>query len=293
MIKYVKVWVQALRLHQWCKNLLVFVPLLLSGHLGDYVGWLLAAQAFVALGLLASATYLINDWKDAPEDRLHWKKKDRPQANGTLTPGVVLPVAAVLAVAALVLGAMLGAGVLVLLVGYAVATLSYSFGGKKVALLDVTILAGLYTLRLGLGAVAVGVPLSGWLAVFSMFVFLSLSLAKRQTELLRAKAKGREGMVRGYAQADSPLVLGLGLASLFAAVLVMVLYLTQEAMPAGVYARPAFLWCWPLILWLGLARLWLLTQRGELDDDPVVYALKDKPSLLLAGLLLVSALLAL
>jgi 4-hydroxybenzoate polyprenyltransferase len=169
---------------------------------------------------------------------------------------------------------------------YVALALSYSFAWKRVVILDVFILACLFTLRLGFGIVLTDVRLSPWTLVFSMFVFMSLSIAKRHTEVLRLADHGLEGTHgRGYIAGDAPFTLGIGLASMFGALLIMILYLIEDAIPRGVYANPTYLWAIPFILFLFLGRIWLLSQRGQLRDDPVAFALKDRVSLLL-GLLM-------
>ena len=165
-------------------------------------------------------------------------------------------------------------------------TLSYSFALKRIPILDVVVLAALFTLRLGLGIVLTQVRLSPWLLVFSMFVFMSLSMAKRHTEVLRMADKGLEAMHgRGYLAQDAPFTLGIGLAAMLGAVLIFILYLIEDAFPRGFYADPSALWAAPVILFLFLGRIWLLCQRGQLRDDPVAFALKDKVCLLLGWLM--------
>jgi 4-hydroxybenzoate polyprenyltransferase len=179
-----------------------------------------------------------------------------------------------------------GRGALAMLGLYVVLALSYSFAWKRVAILDVFILACLFTLRLSFGIVLTDVRLSPWLLVFSMFLFVSLSMAKRHTELLHLADRGLESTRgRGYIAGDAPLTLGMGLASMFGALLIMVVYLIEDAFPRGVYGNPSYLWAIPFILFLFIGRIWLLSQRGQLRDDPVAFALKDRVSLLL-GLLM-------
>jgi len=277
---------RSLRLHQWAKNALVFAPLVLGGKAGDLSAWLNALLGFFALGFVASATYIVNDLWDLPSDRRHWSKRMRPLASGELS----IRAGIVLAIAGLAVGFGLmtcsGRGALAMLGLYVVLALSYSFAGKTVAILDVFILACLFTLRLGFGIVLADVRLSTWLLVFSMFLFISLSMAKRHTEVLRLADHGLEGTRgRGYIAGDAPLTLGMGLASMFGALLIMIVYLIEDAFPRGVYANPTCLWAIPFILFIFVGRIWLLSQRGQLRDDPVAFALKDRVSLLL-GLLM-------
>jgi 4-hydroxybenzoate polyprenyltransferase len=277
---------RSLRLHQWAKNLLVFAPLVLGGKAADLSAWLSALLGFFALGFVASATYIINDLWDLPSDRRHWTKRMRPLASGELSirAGIVLVIAGLVVGFGLVTSA--GPAALAMLGLYVALALSYSFAWKRVVILDVFILACLFTLRLGFGIVLTDVRLSPWTLVFSMFVFMSLSIAKRHTEVLRLADHGLEGTHgRGYIAGDAPFTLGIGLASMFGALLIMILYLIEDAIPRGVYANPTYLWAIPFILFLFLGRIWLLSQRGQLRDDPVAFALKDRVSLLL-GLLM-------
>jgi 4-hydroxybenzoate polyprenyltransferase len=171
------------------------------------------------------------------------------------------------------------------LTAYFTLNLAYSLFLKRFPLVDVLVLATLFTLRLGIGAAAAGVLLSPWLLTFSMFLFLSLSLAKRCTEVSRAAELGRsQSNGRGYCEADQPLLLALGIGALVASNLVFVLYLTQEAFLATRLASPVLLWGFPPIVFLLGGRIWLLSGRGELDDDPVAFAIKDRASLSLMGL---------
>ena len=158
--------------------------------------------------------------------------------------------------------------------------LAYSFWLKREPLVDIFVLASLFTIRLALGLVVTDVVFSPWLFVFSMFIFLSLSAAKRQTEITRMVAHGlSQTPGRGYRAEDGPLVLSLGVGAMLATVLVMVIYLVADAFPEGFYRHPFFLWGFPIIIFLWLSRIWLLCHRGELNDDPVAFALKDRLSL--------------
>ncbi len=280
---------RSLRLHQWAKNALLFVPLVLGGKALDAGTWITAMAGFVAMGLAASATYVINDLWDLSSDRRHWSKRYRPLASGDLSIREGLFLAAAGLAGGFAIAAFAGHWALIMLAAYVTVTLSYSFGLKRVPILDVFILASLFTLRLGFGIVLADVRISPWLLVFSMFVFGSLSIAKRHTEVLRLAERGLESMPgRGYRAPDAPLTLGLGLASMLGATLIMVLYLIEDAFPRGLYSNPTFLWAVPAILFLFLGRVWLTSQRGGLRDDPVAFALKDKVSLLLGALMAVS-----
>ncbi|MEJ0050526.1 MAG: UbiA family prenyltransferase [Methylovirgula sp.] len=279
---------RGLRLHQWAKNALIFVPLILGGKAHDASAWLHALAAFVALSLLASATYLLNDLWDLADDRQHWSKKKRPIANGELPISAALLLVALGGIAAFTIAASIGPACVAVLTLYLFAGLAYSFWLKREPIIDVLMLAALYTVRLGLGVVVTKVVFSPWLFVFSMFIFLSLSAAKRQTEITRMITHGlRETPGRGYRAEDGPLVLTIGVGAMLATVLVMVIYLIADAFPESFYKHSAFLWGFPLVIFLWLARIWLLCHRGQLNDDPVAFALKDKASLFYGAVMVV------
>lgn len=277
------VWGAALRLHQWAKNALVFVPLVLAGYAAEGQAWVSVALAFLGMGLLSSSTYLINDLLDLEDDRNHWSKRNRPLASGALPIRYALVAAPIGAAAGLALG-WLGGGLggLACLLGYGLVTAGYSLGLKRYAVLDVLIIAGLFTVRLLLGAVVVGAPLRPWLFVFSMFLFTALSLAKRAAEIGRLSAAGGSRVDgRGYVVADAPVVTAFGVAAGVAAILVLVLYVKDEVFAQTFYRLPQLLWLAPVLLTLWLGRIWLICGRGELDDDPVAFAVKDRISLAL------------
>ena len=272
--------IESLRLHQWAKNLLIFVPLVLAGKSDSIEAWTSCLLGFVALGILASSTYVANDLWDLKFDRLHWSKRERPLARGDLPVPVarmVVPLGVVLSFA---IAISIDRGAIWTLLVYMVLTLAYSLRLKRVPIFDVFLLAVLFTLRLVYGIQLAVVTPSPWLLVFSMFIFTSLSLAKRQTEVGRNGALGRDLVNgRGYVAKDAPLLFGLGLSTAAGAVLIMVLYLIHEAFGAAFYRSPVVLWSLPAILFLWLGRLWLLVGRDEVDDDPLWFALRDNVSL--------------
>ncbi|MEG6509891.1 UbiA family prenyltransferase [Methyloligella sp. 2.7D] len=281
-----KGWMKALRVHQWVKNGLIFVPLILSGMAADPGSVLKAFIAFAALSLIASGTYLVNDMFDLTDDRKHWSKKERPLASGKmrLTEGILS--AGVLMLAGFTLGVTLGPGVLALLFAYMAITLAYSVYLKRQPIVDAFTLATLFTLRLGLGVVAVGAEPSAWLLVFSMFLFTSLSFAKRQTEIQRSGINNGAFLNgRGYRGEDTPLVLAMGVATGMTAVTIMVLYIINDAFSAEFYSQPLFLWAFPAVLFMWISRVWLLCHRGELHDDPVAFAVRDPMSIALGGIM--------
>jgi 4-hydroxybenzoate polyprenyltransferase len=272
--------IEGFRLHQWAKNVLIFIPLLLSGTIQNLDAWIACVIGFVAWGILASSTYLLNDLWDLESDRSHWSKWRRPIARGDLPIAVAVAAAIVGVALSLAIGWMLGLGAFLILGAYAVLTMIYSLWLKRLPIVDVFLLAGLYTLRLFFGIELAAISYSPWLLVFSMFVFLSLSLAKRHTEVGRSGTFGREKVEgRGYVPKDAPLIFGLGLSTAAGAVLIMVLYLINEAFGATFYRTPLLLWPVPGLLFLWLGRIWLLAGRDELDDDPIRFAIRDRASL--------------
>lgn len=286
-------WRKQLRLHQWAKNGLLFVAPVLSMKFSDVQAMLTLLIAFALLGIMASGTYILNDLLDLSADRNHHSKSKRPFAAGRIKLWQGFLVAPLAIAGGLAGGFLLSPAFGATMLIYVVATLSYSTRLKRVALLDVVILASLYTLRLVMGGVLTGVALTQWLLVFSMFLFVSLSLAKRHVEVIRKSAVGERTIAnRGYQAEDAMLTLGLGLATAAAVPLILVLYLIDSAWPSGLYRYPDALWAAPITFALWLMRVWLLANRAQLDDDPVLFAVKDPISLTLGAALLASFLAA-
>ncbi|MCX8092188.1 MAG: UbiA family prenyltransferase [Verrucomicrobiae bacterium] len=274
-----------LRPHQWLKNLIVFVPLV-TAHQLTFWPLLAASGAFVALCLCAAGGYVLNDLFDLDADRRHPLKRRRPFAAGDLPLALGPGLAAALLVAGLVLGWMLAPAFAGLLLGYVIVATAYSLWWKRLALLDVFVLAGLYTLRLAAGHVVTGIAWSAWLLVFAMFIFLSLALLKRFPELqeLRRQNQARaEG--RGYAVGDIELVTTLGLMCGALAVLVMALYVNSEQV-TRLYRHPTLLLAGCPLLLFWISRLWLLAHRGRMAADPVLFVLKDPISYAIGALML-------
>lgn len=272
-------WLRALRLHQWAKNLLVFAAVFLGHVYTDPYVWLNAVCGFVSLGLVASATYVVNDLLDLDADRRHPRKRNRPFASGRLKVSSGIVAILLTGFAGLAIALFLPFGFQALLVSYIATTLAYSFYLKRLALLDVFVLGSLFTVRIAMGTTLASVLLSPWLLVFSMFFFTGLSMAKRHAELGRAKVSADSYLPgRGYKPSDAPLVMAIGVACASSAVLILTLYLMEGAFPSGAYNNPAWLWAVPVLTALWLCRVWLLAWRKELHDDPVVFAIKDSGS---------------
>jgi 4-hydroxybenzoate polyprenyltransferase len=275
-------FIQSLRPHQWIKNTLIFIPLLLAGRAGDGATWLSALLGFAGFTLVAASMYIVNDVRDLPHDRLHWSKRNRPLARGDLSVPAALIGAVIGIVAGLLLTLVTGYPAVLVLLAYLVLNTAYSLRLRRVPMVDVLTLATLYTLRLLFGVYVAMVALSPWLLVFSMFLFTSLCFAKRYTEIARQKGNGAEEIEgRGYLAQDEPFLFAFGISSAVGAVFIMILYLIEEAFNAAFYSDPTWLWCLPPILFLWLGRIWLLAGRDRLDDDPIRFAIGDKASLAL------------
>jgi 4-hydroxybenzoate polyprenyltransferase len=273
-----RIWFKALRLHQWLKNALVFLPLLAAHRLLDPGSIGLALLAFLCFGLCASGVYVLNDLLDLESDRNHPRKRLRPFAAGTLPLQSGLIAAPVLTLISFALAFVLAPKFALVLFGYWLLTLAYSFKLKRIAMLDTVVLASLYTVRIVAGTVAIHVALSFWLLAFSMFLFLSLAMIKRYTELHSLLQQGRNRTDgRGYEVDDLSLIQSLGGSSGYLAVLVLALYINSTASEA-LYKHPQILWllCPLLLYWI--SRIWLKTHRGRMHDDPVVFALTDRVS---------------
>jgi len=282
---YAKLLVRAVRAHQWLKNALVFVPIMAAHRIRDAGADLRVVAAVVAFCLCASSVYVLNDLMDLRADRLHPRKRRRPFASGELplVHGLVLSpllLAASAVLAALVLPRMF----LIVLAAYYVSSIAYNFAAKELAVWDVILLAGLYVLRVVAGAAAVPVPLSFWLLAFSGFVFLSLALAKRYSEMYTLHKLGRvQAHGRGYMTDDMPILQTMGVASGYLAVLVMALYINSSEIH-NLYVRPYALWAICPLLMFWISRIWVTTHRGQMHDDPVVFALRDGVSLVIGAL---------
>lgn len=283
-----RAWGRALRPHQWTKNLLLFVPAL-AAHLPWSLGLGIRLLAgFAAFSLAASSVYIVNDIIDAPHDRSHRTKRRRPFAAGELGIPSGLAAAAGLAVVSMLLALQLPKEFQVVLLLYLALTLVYSYTLKRRPLLDVMVLATLYTIRVVAGGALVGVPLTRWFLAFSIFLFLSLALVKRVVELrLGAAAEVGLPSSRGYVRGDIPVLTGLGGAAAVASALVYCLYITDDDV-WRLYQRPDLLWAGLPLLLYWQARVWLLTGRDVVHEDPLVFAMRDPVSYaVLASLLLI------
>lgn len=274
---------RALRPHQWLKNLLVFLPMLAAHVLFVPGAAARALLAFASFCLCASAAYVVNDLFDLQADREHPRKRSRPFAAGTLRIRDGVTAAPLLASVAVALAFALSAEFALVLLCYAAVTLAYSLYLKRVAILDVVTLAGLYTVRIIGGAFAIPVPASFWLLAFSMFLFLSLAMVKRYAEVHSVAGEGRSQVAgRGYAAQDLPLIETLGASSGYLSVLVLALYINSTASEA-LYRHHEYLWGLTPALLYWISRVWLIARRGGMHDDPLVFAVTDRVSLVVAA----------
>ncbi len=276
-----RTWIKAFRMHQWVKNGLIFIPSVLAHVIVQPKILLLGLLAFIAFGLCASSVYLFNDLLDLNADRQHPRKRHRPFAAGLLSVRNGIWMATVLSAASALLAITIGPKFALVLAAYYLLTWAYSVRLKQMPLIDVMLLAGLYTLRIIAGAAATEVPLSFWLLAFSVFIFLSLGFVKRYTELAVSSSNDTSGsQARGYTAVDLPLIMSLGTASGYSSVVVMALYLNSaDSTTLYQHHKPLWLICPVMLFWI--SRIWMTTTRGQMHDDPVVFALRDKASVLI------------
>ncbi len=273
-----------LRPYQWVKNILVLLPVFLS-H--TWNNWAISSKALLAtacLCLTASATYIFNDFLDVHSDRAHVRKKLRPLAAGTVKIPTAMAMALVLLLVAIFAALRLPMSFGIMLAIYFVSTVLYSLYLKTKVILDICTLAGLYTIRVFAGGAATGIPISEWTAAFAMFCFLGLAAVKRYAELQAAPETGELSNRRGYEQIDKNTVQVLGLSSMMISVLVLVLYLRSPEV-ALLYRHTEMLRliCPVLLYWYG--RIWIVAGRGRMHSDPIIFALRDRVSLITAALI--------
>jgi len=278
----VRTWIRALRIYQWAKNLLVLVPLLTAHRYFDLVAIAHSLTALASFGLCASGVYLLNDLLDLDADRRHPRKRLRPFAAGDIPLLQGMLAAPLLTAAGLLVALWINPLFAAVLTCYYVLTLAYSLILKRMVIVDVVTLSGLYTLRIVGGAVAIGADLSFWLLAFSMFIFLSLALIKRYTELASVIATGQTSVAgRDYMATDAPMIQSLGASSGYISTLVFALYINSADSLAH-YHSPRLLWLlFPgLLYWI--SRIWIIAHRGGMHDDPIVFAARDRVSWLVA-----------
>lgn len=279
-----KVWMKVLRPHQWLKNLLLFVPMTAAHQLLHPAVWWHLLLAFVSFSLCASAVYVVNDLTDLDNDRLHPRKRLRAFASGALPAWAGVALVPPLLIASTALAFVVGPAFVPWLVLYFIITCAYSWGLKRLTLIDCLTLAVLYTLRVVAGTAAAGLAYSFWLLAFSVFLFMSLAFVKRYAEMtLHPPGEGDKVRGRGYVAQDAPLVQIMGIAAGYASVLVLALYLNSEAI-LKLYRAPEWVWGTVLVMLFWVSWTWLQAHHGRMHDDPIVFAVKDRVSLAAAGL---------
>ncbi len=283
--------VKAIRIHQWAKNVLLFLPLLLSHRINWYTG-LSVFAAFFCFSFIASANYLVNDLLDIENDRRHLRKRFRPFAAGELSIFNGLAIALLLVAASCAALPWLPGSFALWLLTYAAVTSAYSFYFKRVPLVDVLVLSGLYTLRMLAGGAATGTLISPWLSSFAVFLFLSLAMVKRFSELANLRERGvANSHGRGYLVTDLEQIRAFGTSSAYAAVVVFSLYISRPDVDA-LYKHSGRLWLIVPFMLYWLNRVWLLASRGDLDEDPVIFAIRDRVSLAIAFAIAILAIFA-
>jgi 4-hydroxybenzoate polyprenyltransferase len=291
-VERTRMYGRALRVHQWLKNLLVFVPLVVAHRSPDLDLLFRTCTAFVAFSLVASSVYLLNDLIDLPADRHHPHKRERPFASGALSPLWGLLLSPLLCGLGLLAGLLLPVSFVGILAVYWAANLAYSLWLKQVPVLDVIVLAGFYIARIAGGSAAIALRPSPWLLAFSTFLFVSLALVKRYGELVTlAIVDGKGTRARGYLETDKELLASMGAASGYVAVLVLAIFISTGAAEIH-YARHQLIWllCPTLLFWISY--VWLTAHRGQMYDDPLVFTLRDRASrmvIIAAALILLAA----
>ncbi len=274
-----KSWFAQLRIYQWLKNFLIFVPLLVSGNFTNTHEIFIVSVAFFAFGCLASSTYIVNDLIDLESDRQHPDKKFRPLASGLLSIKDAIAVSVLLFIVSLLLSLWIGHAFVIVVASYLFLTIFYSFQLKKFVAMDVIALALLYTLRILAGASAIDETPSFWLLAFSIFVFLSLALVKRCSEIKAMMKNGKTHTKgRDYTVDDYTVLCSFGVSSALLAVLMFCFYINNNAL-SNQYQQPNLLWLIVPALTYWLMRMWIKTHRGEMHHDPIIFSLKDYGSI--------------
>ena len=286
-----KPWLKCLRVHQYAKNALILTPLF-TAHAFDLASLGLAMLAILAFSLAASGNYILNDLIDLGADRQHRSKRTRPLASGRIPLGQGIAAVPVLLASGGLLAALISMQFLAVLLGYLATSMLYSFWLKRVLLVDVVVLALLYVARVIAGAAAIAVPLSHWFLGFALFVFTCLALIKRYIECAEQLRRGAATVPRrAYAAMDAEALLQLAAAAGFNSITVLALYVSSDAV-GNAYARPELLWLLCPIMTYWIARVVLLAHRGAVHDDPLVFALTDRASLVTAALAAMAVLIA-
>ncbi len=285
-------YLKLIRVHQWVKNLLVLLPLLAAHRVSSPGSLGIAALAFLSFSFCASSAYVLNDIRDLESDRQHHRKRHRPIAAGKVSLRKAMIIGVVLFIASAVLAFRVSAWFALTVGIYFTMTLAYSLRLKRQVIVDVMLLAALYTIRVLAGAVATVVYPSFWLLAFSMFLFLSLAMVKRYSEMLVTLSQDKQQAAgRGYSVNDLPVLLSVGVSTGVAAIVVLALYI-NDPVTAKLYPLTFGLWPIPPLMLYWISRVWMKAHRGEMHDDPVVFAMRDWQSIvtvILAGLCVIAA----
>lgn len=284
--------IKEIRVYQWVKNLLLFLPIILAHTLGNVTDLTNVVIGFFSFSISASFVYVLNDLLDLDADRSHPRKQHRPLASGDLPIQIGIVLVPILLIVGIGLSFFLSDRFQLILLSYIIITTAYSFSLKKVPILDIILLATLFTSRIVAGAFAANVFLSMWILAFSMFFFMSLAVLKRYTELLVMKKKNEiEAKGRGYHIEDMGLLLSMGPAAGFLSVLVFVLYI-DSSQATGLYSEPLILWLITPVFLYWISRIWHLSVRGKMTDDPIVFTGKDRVSYVVGVIIVLIAYMA-
>lgn len=292
-IKKIKTLIKGLRVHQWTKNLLLFLPIIMAHQFTDVNLLGSVLWAFISFSFCASAVYILNDLLDIETDRKHPSKKTRPLASGMMSVQTsVLLIFLFLLTSVFISIKVLSTAFLLILIIYMILTTAYSIILKQIMLIDVMVLGGLYTLRITAGSIASRVDVSSWLLVFSMFFFLSLAFMKRYADLILMKQNNYDEIAgRGYHIDDLDIVQKSGITSGFVAMLVLALYINSEHV-IELYKSPILIWFMIPVLFYWLMRMWMVANRGKMTDDPIIYAMRDKTTYVAMIIIVIIMLLA-
>lgn len=278
-------WLKAIRLHQWLKNILLFVPLLTAFEFYDLHKLYTIVVAFLAFSLGASATYIFNDLWDLQNDRDHVNKKLRPFAAGNLSIVQGIKASIILLISAILIAIYVSWSFLGIFLLYLLITTLYSFRLKRVVLLDIIVLSVLYTIRIFAGGIVTNINISYSLLAFSVLIFLSLASVKRCAELVAISDEKNEITGRGYIKSDLDILWPFGLSTYIGAIILFGFYINAPD-TIILYNRPSLLWLVQLFMIYLIGNLWMMTRRGFMHDDPIVYLIQDKKSLLLLALII-------
>lgn len=285
VIQKIILYAHCIRIHQWIKNILVFIPLILS-HSVDLTLTYKSILAFLAFNLIASSGYIINDILDRNNDRHHARKCKRPIASGNISITSATILACAFFILSMIFSNTINIMISTVMCLYLLITILYSFYLKKELVLDIVVLALLYSMRLVVGGIATGISLSVWLLAFSMFFFFSLASIKRYAEVVDVtKSENSKIIGRGYSVSDAFLLSAISLSSAYTAILVLALYLNSKEV-VSLYKTPELLWPICLVLMYWMTRLVFITSRGQMHDDPIIYAFSDIKSYICAGFIL-------